>query len=247
MRTLRFHLLLGGILLASSSSLAGGLRLSAEGGAVWFSRNDVRIPGEGGTKFDLLDLTGNGPDPYIRLHATYDFNSRHALRITAAPLEVAGTGILREDVTFKDDVFTVGVPTRGTYAFNTYRLTYRRTFQGDSLWSWGLGAAVLVRDADITLEQGDRKQSRDDLGLVPLLHVYAAYRFSDRASVHLDVEGAWSPVGRAFDAALKAQYDFDSGWYVAAGYRTLEGGADNDSVYTFAWLHHALAEIGCRF
>ena len=93
MATFRFGLLLGGILLTGSSAPAGALRLHTEGGAVWFSRNDVRIPGEGGTRFDL----------------------------------------------------------------------------------WG------------------------------------------------------------------------SGGYLAAGYRTLEGGADNDSVYTFAWLHYALVEIGARF
>lgn len=45
-------------------------------------------------------------------------------------VEVAGTGILKEDVTFKDDLFPAGIPTRGTYRFNTYRLTYRRTFHG---------------------------------------------------------------------------------------------------------------------
>ncbi|MBU1692397.1 MAG: hypothetical protein KKC51_00370 [Verrucomicrobia bacterium] len=54
-------------------------------------------------------------------------------------------------------------------------------------------------------------------------------------------------MGRGVDAVLKAQCDFDSGWYVAAGYRTLEGGADNDDVYTFAWLHYALVAAGRRF
>jgi hypothetical protein len=28
---------------------------------------------------------------------------------------------------------------------------------------------------------------------------------------------------------------------------TLEGGSDNDDVYTFAWLHYALAKIGYSF
>jgi hypothetical protein len=77
--------------------------------------------------------------------------------------------------------------------------------------------------------------------------LYGEYRLNDQASVILDVEGAWSPMGRAVDAALTVQYDFDSGWYVAAGYRTLEGGADNDDVYTFAWLHYAQATVGYRF
>ena len=247
MRILRNYGLLGLVFIITSSTLAGELDLQVEGGGVWFSKNDVRIPGDDGTKFDMLDLTGNGPDPYIRLYATYDLNDRHALRLTFAPLEVDGTGRLRKDVTFKDDLFTADARTKGTYKFSTYRLTYRWTFLDRERWRWGLGAAALVRDADITLKQGDKRQSKDDLGLVPLLHVYGEYQLNDQVSVILDIEGAWAPMGRAIDAALKAQYDFDSGWYVAAGYRTLEGGADNDDVYTFAWLHYALVTTGRRF
>ncbi len=246
MRPFIIYLVLG-VVVINAAALAGELDLRVEGGDVRFSKNEVRIPGDDGTKFNLLDLTGSGPDPYVRLYATYDFNRRHALRLTFAPLQVDGTGRLSDDVTFGDDVFTADTPTKGTYTFNTYRLTYRWTFHDRERWRWGIGAAALVRDADITLEQGNTKQTKDDLGVVPLLHVYGAYRFNDRAFVTLDVEGAWSPMGRAVDAALKAQYDFDSGWYVGAGYRTLEGGADNNEVYAFAWLHYALAEVGYRF
>ena len=228
-------------------ALAGDINLEVESGAVWFSRNDTRIPGDTGTEFDMLDLTGSGPEPYIRLYGTYAFNDRHALRVTIAPLEIEGTGTLKETTTFKDDVFAPNVPTKGTYKFNTYRLTYRWTFYDTARWRLGVGAVALVRDAEITLEQGSKKQSRDDLGIVPLLHLYGAYRFTDQLSLILDVEGAASSPGRAIDAALKACYEFDSNWYVSAGYRTLEGGSDNDDVYTFAWLHYALAEIGYRF
>mgnify|MGYP001813677160 FL=1 len=232
---------------AGPPALAGELNLEVESGAVWLSRNDTRIPGDTGTEFDMLDLTGSGPEPYIRLYGTYAFNDRHALRVTIAPLEIEGTGTLKETTTFKDDVFAPNVPTKGTYKFNTYRLTYRWTFYDTARWRLGVGAAALVRDAEITLEQGSKKQSRDDLGVVPLLHLYGAYRFTDQLSLILDVEGAASSPGRAIDAALKACYEFDSNWYVSAGYRTLEGGSDNDDVYTFAWLHYALAEIGYRF
>jgi len=239
--------ILGIILCTSASVLAGELKLEAEGGAVWFSRNDVRIPGNSGTKFDMLDMTGRGPDPYVRLYATYAFNDRHAVRLTIAPLETEGTGTLKENTTFRNDVFLPGIPTRGTYRFNTYRLTYRWTFHDSERWSWGIGAAALVRDAEIALQQGGKKQARDDLGVVPLLHLYGAYRFTDQLSLILDAEGAASRPGRAIDAAFKARYEFDSHWYASAGYRTLEGGADNDDVYTFSWLHYLLAEIGYRF
>jgi hypothetical protein len=243
----RLFMIFGLVLIMATSAMAGNFDIRLEGGGVWFSRNDVRIPGDTGTRFDMLDLTGTGSDPYVRIYAIYNFNEKHALRLTFAPLEVAGTGWLNEDVTFRDDVFTTDSSVKGKYTFNTWRLTYRWSFYDHKRWRLGFGAALLVRDADITLEQQNKRQSKDDLGLVPLLHGYTKYRLNNRASIILDVEGAWSPMGRAVDAALTASYDFDSGWYIAAGYRILEGGADNDDVYTFAMLHYALATLGFRF
>ena len=46
--------------------------------------------------------------------------------------------------------------------------------------------------------------------------------------------------GRLFDVALKLEYDLTEQWRIGAGYRTLEGGADTDDVYTFAWLHYGV-------
>lgn len=85
-------MLLGAFLVIAFSAEAGTIDVQLEGGGVWFSRNDVRIPGDDGTKFDMLDLTGTGPDPLVRLYARYDFSDRHALRLTVAPLEIEGTG-----------------------------------------------------------------------------------------------------------------------------------------------------------
>jgi hypothetical protein len=246
-QTRKLSLYLGLTLITTGPALADNLAVEVESGAVWFSKNDTRIPGDTGTKFDMRDLTGSGPDPYIRLYATYDFNAKHALRLTVAPLETEGTGTLAQETTFQDAVFAPDVPTKGTYRFNTYRLTYRWTFHDSERWRWGVGAAALVRDAEIALEQGDLSQSRDDLGVVPLLHLYGEYHWTDELNLILDVEGLGSTQGRAFDAALKARYFFNEDWYASAGYRTLEGGSDNDDVYTFAWLHYALLEIGYRF
>jgi hypothetical protein len=221
--------------------------LSAETGAMWFSRNDVRIPGDEGTRFDLLDLTGSGAEPFIRLYARYEFTNRHLLRFTFAPVRVSGTGTLDENVFFDGSTFESGVPTKGIYQFNTYRLTYRWMYHRGVKWHWGIGGALLVRDAKVELQQGLLKESNTDLGFVPLLHVYGAYYFNDRVSAIMDIEGAGASQGRAIDAAVKIAYQWPSGWHAAAGYRTLEGGADNNSVYTFAWLHFLNFEIGYNF
>lgn len=65
---------------------AADVQLGVESGAVWFSRNDARIPGDTGTEVDLLDLTGTGPDAVVRLSGVVAFNDRHSLRLTLAPV-----------------------------------------------------------------------------------------------------------------------------------------------------------------
>jgi hypothetical protein len=80
-----------------------------------------------------------------------------------------------------------------------------------------------------------------------LLHLEAHYRFAPRWRLSADLDGLAAPQGRAFDFALKVHYDLSRRWTVGLGYRTIEGGADNDEVYTFAWLHQAVVSLGFRF
>lgn len=215
-------------------------------GLLRFTRNDVRIPGDSGTRFPLDELTGSSGTS-ARLHATWWWNERNALRLTLAPLSASGTGLLDQETDFAGERFAPGQPTRGDYRFNTYRLTWRYRFHSSERWDWGAGVAVLVRDARIRLTQGTLRASDDDLGFVPVLHAHGRYRLSDRTTLVMDVEGAWAPQGRAFDIGLRAERDFVNGWYGHLGLRTLEGGADNSDVYTFAWVHFATMGLGYRF
>lgn len=52
------------------------------------------------------------------------------------------------------------------------------------------------------------------------------------------MDGLAAPQGRAFDIALLFERKIAQTNLTAfGGYRTVEGGADNDEVYNFAWLH----------
>lgn len=235
-----------GSVLAQSAGTKPANSLDLELGLFNFTRNDTRIPGDTGTRFALDDLTDN-TGVASRLQGTWWLNERHALRLTLAPLRTSGTGVLDQQVDFAGERFAAGQATRGDYRFNTYRLTWRYQFEPRDRWEWGAGAAVLVRDARIRLSQGNLVAEDDDLGVVPLLHAQGRYRFSDRTSLVMDFEGLWSPQGRAFDVALRAERDFANGWYGHVGLRTLEGGADNDDVYTFAWVHFLTLGFGYRY
>ena len=221
--------------------------LGVEAGPVWQSRNDVQIPGDTGTRFSLKDIAGSGPFPYIRVELTYKFNDKHSLRFLVAPFEYTETGVLNDNVSFAGESFNAGQATDVKYQFNSYRATYRYRFFSNDNWQWHVGGTLKVRDAEIKLTQGNVSASDTDVGVVPLLNLYGEYKLTNAWTFILDFDGLASPQGRALDLGLIARYNISDAWYLSGGYRTLEGGADNDSVYSFAWFQYFVLSAGYRF
>lgn len=220
--------------------------LNLEGGGVWQSRNDVRIPGEGGTRFSIADLTDSGPFPNLRLEAFYNLSDTQQWRFLLAPLRLTESGLLDQDIAFVDETFSAGQAADFTYQFNSYRVSYRVLFKQTDDWRLWLGGTLKVRDAEIALQQGNVSERDSNVGLVPLFNLYSEYQLNPQWRFALDFDGLVGPQGRAVDLGLNVLHELDKNWYVGLGYRTLEGGADNDEVYNFAWLNYAFVSIGYR-
>lgn len=218
-----------------------------EGGAAWQSYNDVEIPNDGSaTRFSLYDLAGSGPWPAGRLYVTWNINDRHGLRLLLAPLSLTETGVPDQAIDFASAGYDAGQPTEATYTFNSYRLTYRYRFHaGETTTAW-VGFTAKIRDAVIRLAQDGTTSEKTDLGFVPLLHLAGDWQFAPRWHLGLDVDALAGGPGRAEDAALELGYDLNDHWMLQAGYRTVEGGADVEEVYTFAWLHYGVVSVRWR-
>jgi hypothetical protein len=222
--------------------------LELEVGPTWQSRNTVQIPNtEAGTRFSLEDLVGSGPWAAGRVYFTWNLSRRHSLRVLAAPLSYTESGIFDETVNFAGATYEAGLPTEATYQFNSWRLGYRWRFKDGERWNLWLGFTAKIRDAKIALSQGETSSEDTDVGFVPLLSFAADYRFADRWHLLFDFEGLAGGPGRAFDVALKIGYDFNDTWGLTAGYRTVEGGADIEEVYNFAWFQYAVVSGVFRF
>ena len=253
----RIFLLIATLLGAAAVSMAAGaasadappsLQIELEGGAFWQSRNDVQIPNDAtGTRFSLVDVAGNGPWPAGRLYVTWNINPRHSLRALAAPLSITETGVSAETIDFAGGVFDPGVPLEATYQFNSWRLGYRYQFHRGDRWSWWLGFTAKVRDAKIELSQKGNSAKKTDVGFVPLLHIEGRYQFTDRWFATFDADALAGGPGRAEDASLKVGANITDRWSLSAGYRTVEGGADVDEVYNFAWLNYAVLSVAYGF
>jgi len=220
--------------------------VDVEFGAGWIARNDVRIPGDTGTEFDMAELAGEGPEFLARLGGTWQINDAHSVRLVLAPLEVEGRGTLEQATDFAGETFAAGM-TDASYKFNTYKFSYRYTFAERDRWHWRVGVTAVIRDADVDLRQGSLRANDDNVGVVPTLHLSGEYRVSDQWRLSLDLDGLAGGPGRLFDAALKLDYVLSPRWRVSAGYRIVEGGVDTDDVYNFGWFNYAVLGLDYRF
>lgn len=222
-------------------------RLEVEAGPVWQSRNEAAFPGDTGTRFDVDDVTGTGPFAYGRVTLDMQLSRRHALRAIVAPLQIKETGTLGSDVSFGGTTFTAGPSTEATYKFNSYRIGYRYLFARGRTWTLHVGATAKIRDANIELRQGAVSSRKTDLGFVPLLHIDLEWSPQPGWTVTADLDGLAAPQGRAFDFAIKLHRDLSPRARVGIGYRMIEGGAENDTVYTFSWFHQAVVSFTYKF
>ncbi len=210
-----------------------------EGGPAWQSRNDVQVPNDDtGTRFALDELTGSGPFPAFRLYVEGRLGRRHGLRLLVAPLSIEGTGLLATPVEFNGVQFEPGEATEASYRFDSYRLTYRYRLVSNPKWQVDIGVSAKLRVAEIKLAQDGASSSYSNTGFVPLLYAAASWKPAPRWALTLDADGAAASQGRAFDVSLKMYRELSDRWSVSLGYRTLEGGADTEDVYTFAWFHY---------
>jgi len=221
--------------------------IELEGGPVWQSYNDVQIPNDGSaTRFSLRDLAGAGPWATGRLYVTWNPSERHGVRFMAAPLSISATGVPTEPLSFAGGDYVAGEPTEATYTFNSYRLSYRYRFHsGERTTAW-VGFTGKIRDAVTALEQGETASRKSNVGFVPLLHLAGEWRMAPRWTTSLDIDALAGGPGRAEDVALELEYDLSDRWTVQAGYRLVEGGADVDEVYAFAWLHYGVVSVVWR-
>ncbi len=214
----------------------------------WTSHlNEVRKPATGGTTVELGQLVGNGPVHAFRLDAAWSFRPRHEVRVLLAPFEVSGNGRLKENVQFEGHTFVSGADTRGLYRFNSWRLTWRYQWVDNESWLIKVGATAKVRDAKIELSQLGRTERTTNVGFVPLLHGFVQYRLNPQFSVVLDADAMAAPQGRAVDVAAMLRWNWNPNAHVDLGYRMLEGGADNDKLYTWARLDAWRVGVGYRF
>jgi len=218
-----------------------------EGGGVFSGYNDARIPNVGGTLFSLsrdLDIAAKA---YYRLRLSYAISRRHELSLLYAPLTLKATGTLPAAVSFTGVLFPQGSDVDGIYTFNSYRLTYRYRLLAKPRLRLDIGFTAKVRDAEIALTAPGLAASKTNVGFVPLLHLRLVWDWSPTLGLLLEADAAAARQGRAEDVLLALNWRLSPRAQLRFGYRFVEGGADVDEVYNFAWIHYIAAGLAYSF
>jgi len=232
---------------SASAQVPPSPALTVELGAAWQLRNTAQVSNEPpNTRFKIDELTGDGPYPAGRVVLDWPLNEKHRLRFLIAPLGIDESGTSSQPIVFRNTTFAPG-PIDVKYRFDSYRASYRYVFYERERWTWSGGGTLNVRDAEIRLQQGALTRVRKNTGVVPLLALEGEWRFAPGWFGLLDFEGLAAPQGRAIDVALKLGYDVTPNIKVAGGYRILDGGADNDDLYTFARFDSAVLGLTWKF
>lgn len=240
---------LGVLLLIASYSQPGKAQavIDLETGLVFPGYNDVRIPGDQGTLFSLKDDLIPDNSFFYRLRLGYTFGSRHTFSLLYAPLETKAEGSKAEDILFEGVVFPANTQLEGTYKFNSYRLTYRYDIVQNPGFEFGLGFTAKIRDAKIALQSPGLASEKTNVGFVPIINFRLLWKMNDNLGLLLEGDALAAPQGRAEDVQVAVTYQLNDRVGIRAGYRILEGGADNDEVYNFSLFNYALAGLTYTF
>ncbi|WP_143960859.1 hypothetical protein [Litoribacter populi] len=205
--------------------------------------NEIRIPDEGGTLFDFnQDFNLQGPVIPIRLRLGFTFGERNHIFALYAPLGLRYDGAAPRTIDFENSTFPQGNNIDGYYQFNSYRLTYRRDLVRNDRWIVGVGFTGKIRDAVVRLRDESSYDFNDDVGFVPLIHLYTEYKLP-KWSLYLEGDGLAAPQGRAFDFLVGGKGKIAPNLDLKAGYRVLEGGASNDTVYNFTIVNFGVVGL----
>jgi len=222
-------------------------QIDAETGLAVSGYNNVRIPGNTGTKFSLSRDLDIDPTVFWRARFSHMCGDKHSLSLLIAPLTFNAQGRLEKDLKFAGGEFAANMFVKAKYRFDSYRLTYRYDFYRRDRLRLGIGFTGKIRDAAISVEGGGRKAEKTNTGFVPLINFRAQWMISSRLGVLLDGDALAAPQGRAEDVLLALTASTSKNLQFKIGYRLLEGGADNDEVYTFALVNYLVLGATWRF
>jgi hypothetical protein len=248
-------------------TVSSGLALGAamETGFLAVLQHEIQL-GRDGTNFNYVDQGGQDvlfPINRFSLNMTF---KRHTFMLLYQPLRLETTSRPSKSFVVDSERFQKDMPVRYLYDFPFYRFSYLcELTPSGGRWDAGLGLSLQIRNATIIFESLDGADFRANrnIGLVPALKYFGAFRPSSWFWLAIEADGIYAPVsylngdnnevtGAILDASLRAGLDLGKKRDVFLNVRYLGGGAEGQSDnytppsdgYVNNWLHFLTVSAG---
>ena len=228
------------------SSRAYSVQLDLEFGKVKLLKNKIQIPATTGTIFDTTEVSPT-EDYFYRVNLYWPLQGKHSLKVLYAPLEINQSGKFSNDITYEGEVFSKSNTTNVLYKFNSYRLTYRYQWMDGSILKTYVGFTGKIRDAETKLSQTGLSKSYSNVGFVPLIYLRADWSPLNWLTFILEMDALGASQGRAIEGAFKTRLTMSNSLGASLGHRVLEGGADNDKLYTWSLISFTFVSLDWNF
>src|SRR6056297_976649 len=200
---------------------------------------DVRIPGDTGNMISLTDDLEMDNFFTFRIEMIKEWG-RNKIVLLYSPLRVNSKGNINRNIFFNTELFNDGESVKSFYKFDSYRISYQYDILKRDNFEIGLGLTAKIRNAEIKLENSslNKISSKKNTGFVPIINFNFKYTPSEKLNILIKGDGLASSQGRAFDIFTGLYYKINEIYSLKTGYRFLEGGSDNEEVYSFSYFHY---------
>ena len=244
---MKINIVLIFLMFLCSGRVIASWNMDLETGIVSVGYNDIRIPGNSGTRFSLTNSFSVESKAFYRLRLTKEVKKDRYVSFLYAPLTLSADGVTKSQIDFNDDEFPANTAVSAKYRFDSYRLSYWKNFRKSEKFLMKLGVTAKIRDAAIRVTSAAKESEKKNTGFVPLLNFGLTYSFTQNLAFLLDGDALAGGPGRAEDILLAVSYKNGGRYSYRIGYRFVEGGADTKEVYNFTMLNYISAGVSVYF
>lgn len=261
-----FGVSVGAWALGVSNGSPIAVRVQAEAGFLGVVENEIQFS-KSGTYFSYPRDAGQSVLYPVNRYSVDIIMGAHTLTFLYQPLKIESTELLRKDLSIDGALFSSNTRVKFLYDFPFYRMSYLYDLTGKKdAFDLAFGVSLQIRNTTISFESLDGLLYRvnQNVGLVPILKCYAAWRPVDWFELATEIDGFYAPikylngddnndvVGAILDASLRGKLYLDRDLGVFLNVRYLGGGAEGTSDNSVGpgdgfvknWLHFITVTLG---
>lgn len=189
-----------------------------------------------GAAYSFSDNFGGEDSVRIpRIDAYYRFNDKHRIDFSAFQIDRSGKEVLLLEVELEEDTFSAGDTISTDIRYELFKVGYGYSFyRSDQVeLSFTAGLNITTYEFEYELEDGDKGDTSDATGPLPMFGLTVSYAITPKLSVHFLAESFYIEIDDSYEGSfttneLHLEYRFNRYFSLGAGLTRFSTDLDAD-------------------